>query len=259
MSASLWLGRRLAIDRPCPWAPGTLPWLSLFAVLPLLAGGCDAGDSVAYRGEINAEANQRFFAQVARRPPRRLVIDSPGGEVEAGIALGRWVFAQGVDLVVEGECLSSCANYVFTAARRKTVQPGAVVGWHGNYHHLEATGLWRDDVAARVARTGEAAATAEQAVRAQVARLVALEKEFFATVGVDERLCWIGKLPPFDVPNYYTLSAADMARFGVFGVSLPGDYPAKHDPDGGAAIPLIRLEHSARGIGAAATVFPMRR
>jgi hypothetical protein len=207
----------------------------------MLGSGCGNPDTAVYRGEINAETNQRFFAQVAGTTPRRLVVDSPGGEVEAGIVLGRWVFEQGADLVVEGECLSSCANYVFTAARRKTVRPGAVVAWHGNYHHLEATGLWRDDVAARRARTGEPEATAEQAVRAQVERLVALERAFFATIGVDERLCWVGKRPPHEVPNYFTLSAEDMARFGVFGVSLPEDYPPRHPETGDGAIPLIRL------------------
>jgi hypothetical protein len=214
----------------------------LSAVLLALATGCGGGDSVSYRGEISAEANQRFFVAVAGATPRRLVIDSPGGEVEAGIALGRWVFDHGMDLVVTGECLSACANYVFTAARRKTVRPGAVVGWHGNYHHLEATGLWRDEVAARVARTGQDAATAEQEVLAQVARLVALERAFFTTIGVDERLCWVGKLPPYDVPDYCTLSAADMARFGVLDVSLLEDYPTRHDKADGHNVSLITLD-----------------
>lgn len=35
-------------------------------------------------------------------------------------------------LVVEGICLSSCANYVFTAAPRKIIRANAVVGWHGS-------------------------------------------------------------------------------------------------------------------------------
>jgi len=217
------------------------PWPLLAAGLLLFAPGRGAADSVVYQGEISADANRRFFAEVAQCRPRQLVIDSPGGEVEAGIALGRWVFDLGLDLVVDGECLSSCANYVFTAARRKTVLAGSVVGWHGNYHHLAATGLWRDEVGTRAARTGEDEATAEQAVRAQVEHLVALERAFFAAIGVDEQICWIAKRPPYSVPNYYTLSAADMARFGVFAVSLPADYPEREGPDGQRDIPLIRL------------------
>ena len=36
-----------------------------------------------------------------------------------------------VDVVVDGVCLSSCANYLFTAGRHKTIRNG-VVGFHGN-------------------------------------------------------------------------------------------------------------------------------
>lgn len=212
------------------------------AAIVLAAAACEVKGDVHYRGEINAENNRRFFAQVADGTPQRMIVDSPGGEVEAGIALGHWVFTQGIDLVVDGECLSSCANYVFTAARRKTVLPGSVVGWHGNYHHLEATGLWRDDVGARVRRTGEEVARAERAVRAQVERLVAIERAFFDAIGVDQQLCWIGKQPPYAVPGYYTLSAADMARFGVFHVTLPEGYAGRAGSALDPAVLLIALD-----------------
>ena len=41
------------------------------------------------------------------------------------------VYDSGAPLVITGPCLSSCANYIFVAARRKYVIPGGVVGWHG--------------------------------------------------------------------------------------------------------------------------------
>jgi len=152
------------------------------------------------------------------------VINSGGGEVEAGIALGRWVFRQRLDVEVPGYCLSSCANYVFPAAGRKFIAPGAVVAWHGNYHHLKATGLWTDDIAARMQRHGEDAVTARDKARAEMERLVQLERAFFADIGVDEYLCWIGKMPPYNVPNYYFLSREDMAGFGVTQVQTPPGY-----------------------------------
>jgi hypothetical protein len=204
------------------FASGLLPWLLLCATcMPALAG-----NAVTYRGEISAENNRRFFAGLPRHTPAQLVIDSPGGEVQAGIELGRWVHRHRLDVVVEGQCLSSCANYVFTAGRDKIIRPGGVVAWHGNYRHLEATGGWRDDIPARMARTGEDRATAKRRVRAHMRRLVALERDFFRAIGVDQHLCWIGKQPPFNAPDYYTLSARDMARFGVTGVVAPADYGA---------------------------------
>ena len=52
--------------------------------------------------------------------------------------MGRWHF-----LSWPYRCsaiLSSCANYVFPAGYHKTIGPGAIVAWHGNYHHLKQTG-----------------------------------------------------------------------------------------------------------------------
>jgi len=196
-----------------------LPW----SVHPVSADtGLSAG--VAYfSGPISAEQNQQLFEAVKGKTVKRLIITSGGGDVEAGIALASWVFDHGLTIEVSEYCLSSCANYVFPAGRRKTIGPGAIVAWHGNYIHLKQTGLWRDDIAARMERHGEDAATAEVHVREEVDRLVRLERDFFARVGVNEYLCWVGKMPPYKAPDYYFLSRQDMARFGVSQVqTMPG-------------------------------------
>lgn len=198
--------------------------LSLPLATPAVADIRLAAGTVYYAGPISAGLNQQLFTAVKGNTVKRLVITSSGGEVEAGIALGLWVFDRGLDVEVTDYCLSSCANYVFPAGRRKSITPGAVVAWHGNYHHLQHTGLWRDDIASRMARHGEDAATAEVHVREFVDRLVNLERDFFAHIGVNEFICWIGKLPPYNAPNYYFLSRHDMARFGVAPVQTPPDY-----------------------------------
>lgn len=182
-------------------------------------------DVLIYRGEINAERNASLFARAQAITPEQLRITSGGGAVKAGIALGHWVYEQNLTLVVEEYCLSSCANYVFPAAPRKRLLPGALVAWHGNYRHLLETGLWREDAAARMQNRGEDRATALVRARQFTEQLVSLEEDFFERIGVDDRLCWFGKLPPHAVPDYYTLSVADMARFGVTNVSAPSDYP----------------------------------
>ena len=179
---------------------------------------------VHYQGHISAEHNRQFFAAVAGQTHQRLSITSSGGEVAAAIALGEWVFSQQLDLEVPDYCLSSCANYVFPAAHQKLVHAGAIVAWHGNYRHLQQTGLWREDIDARMQRHGEDEQTATRKARAQLEELVGLERAFFAHIGVDEYLCWIGKLPPYNVPDYYFLSVHDMARFGVERVQVPPDY-----------------------------------
>jgi hypothetical protein len=216
--------------RPVPW---TATWAAILIACLSLPAGSDsaAGDATAvYRGAISAENNAGFFARVADLPVRLLLIDSGGGDVAAAIELADWVHARQLDIAVTGVCLSSCANYVFPAARHKEIRAGAIVAWHGNYHHLAHTGLWRDDVLLRMQRDGEDRQTATRYVQSQVARLVALERDFFARIGVDEQVCWIGKQPPYNVADYYFLSAADMARFGISRVQVPAGYTAT-DPD----------------------------
>ena len=222
--------------------------IALFILaLPLAAGHARAeislaGNSVHYSGSITAENNQLLFKTVKQRDINRLVITSSGGEVVAGIALGTWVAEHGIDIEVPAYCLSSCANYVFPAADTKSIAPGAVVAWHGNYHHLQQTGLWRDEIATRMLRHDEDAATAEARVREQVDRLAGLEEDFFTRIGIDEYLCWIGKMPPYSVPNYYFLSANDMARFGVSGVKTPPDYKQTDVSGFDVDIRYIKLE-----------------
>lgn len=203
---------------------------------------------IRYQGPLSAAPVARLLEAVQGLTVRELVITSSGGEVAAGIRLGSWVSSRQVDVRVVDYCLSSCANYVFTAGRRKRIDPGAVVAWHGNYHHLRATGLWQDDIPLRMRRTGEDEATARRHVLAQVEELVSREQDFFARIGVDQRLCWIGKRPPYDVPDYFFLTARDMARFGVTGIELPTAY-ADVDVSGFAVdIRLIRLDGCAGGV-----------
>lgn len=179
---------------------------------------------VRYRGDISFEKNNKLFVSVSGQDIEKLVITSPGGEVEAGIELGKWIFDNQIDVEITEYCLSSCANYVFTAAANKIIRPGAIVAWHGNYTHLQHTGLWRGDIDARMLRTGEGLETATARTRSMVDRLVSLERDFFENIGVDQFLCWVGKMPPHNAPDYYFLSAKDMARFGVTRVREPTSY-----------------------------------
>lgn len=199
-------------------------------------------DDVYYKGVISTNNNQQFFKSLLGQTPRRLLISSSGGEVMAGIELGNWVHEKKLDVVVEDICLSSCANYVFTAGVNKLIRPGAVVAWHGNYHHLLNTGLWQDEIVTRMTRYQESRQQAYAFVAKQVNQLVQLEKQFFNRIGVDESLCWIAKMPPYNVSQYYFLSVADMARFGVRQVQAADNYPASDVSHWPVSIVYIELE-----------------
>lgn len=204
-----------------------------------------SNQTVYFTGEINQAANLKFFEAVKGKTVNRLVITSAGGEVAAAIALGQWVFEQKLDVEIPGYCFSSCANYVFPAGRKKIIHKGAVVAWHGNYRHLKMTGLWIDDVALRVKKYGEDRNVAEQFVLKQVDKLVDLETAYFRLIGVDESLCWIGKMPPYNAANYYFLSAQDMARFGVDRVEVPDGYKNTDVSGFPESVVFIRLQEKS--------------
>ena len=75
-----------------------------------------------------------YFIRYAEKHPdlTTIVVTSYGGEVLQWLKLADWVQQRGLDLVVQDFCLSSCANYLFTAARHKIIRPGSIVAWHGD-------------------------------------------------------------------------------------------------------------------------------
>ncbi|MBI5271827.1 MAG: hypothetical protein HY856_19355 [Burkholderiales bacterium] len=169
------------------------------------------GDTVLLHGDITLAAAQQFAAATAEPGVRLVRLRSPGGDVGAALDIGERMVAQGMDVEVVGPCFSSCANYLFIAGRRKVIRPGAVVGWHGNVRHLLL-----------LQQQGEAPVShgALPGARALAER----ERRFFTALGVDESVCWIGKMPPYRVFNLYFLPVEAMARFGIHGISAPADY-----------------------------------
>ncbi len=91
------------------------------------------GDSLYYKGDIRAKYfNQlkSLYAKAATKP-RRLIVTSGGGSLSVGRAFGNWLVDQQLDVQVHQFCLSSCANYIFTAGKRKFLERDAVLAWHG--------------------------------------------------------------------------------------------------------------------------------
>lgn len=173
-----------------------------------------AGDAVVFDGQINARAVETFLRLLQDAKATRLVITSRGGSVSAALDMALAIHERGLDVDVPSACWSSCANYIFPAARRKTVgRPGAVA-WHGNMTHV----LY-------LQQTGQANWNEEQMEGAR--QLARREAEFFQRIGVDGFLCWFAKIDPYKVEDFYSLSVEDMERFGVRQVTVREASPAK--------------------------------
>ena len=112
--------------------------LAASSMVMLLACANDDGvwltdDAIYYRGDLSEARNQRVYDlyEEAVQKPNLLVISSGGGEVHLGLDLGNFIWDEQLDVSVPGYCLSSCANYIFTAGRRKLLGKHAVLGFHG--------------------------------------------------------------------------------------------------------------------------------
>lgn len=176
-----------------------------------------ANEALLFTGPITADSADKFLGALASQPVERILISSGGGGVEPAIRMAVEIHRRGLDVEVIGPCFSSCANYIFPAGKRKTIGGAGIVAWHGNMRHL----LY-------LHQTGAKLQTPEHL--ADIQRLQSLEAAFFRSIGVDELICWAGKLPPYNVRNMFFLSVADMARFGVDQMAARADYAAPAAP-----------------------------
>ncbi|MCH7833905.1 MAG: hypothetical protein IH911_02340 [Proteobacteria bacterium] len=189
------------------------------------------GAELRYHGHISHEANARLFALAATSAtkPRRLVVTSQGGNVEAGMELGEWVFDEGLDVYVPEYCVSSCANYVFPAGKRKFLNDSAMLFWHGgalqelpDVESLCDEVDWREEML--VCDEAQLLALRDSTV----ARIKVREAAFFATIKVDQNITVLGQYPDYDCMRsggysgwYYSIQ--DMETMGVTDIVVYGD------------------------------------
>jgi len=193
------------------------------------------GDTLVYRGDLTADGLQRLQAAYPAAEPvaRWLQIDSGGGEVNVAMDFGEWILSGGLAVRIANRCLSACANYVFPAARVKVIEQGAVVAWHGSAIQSEAASRAAIDAVIAADVLPATDPREREAVRsrlvdetlAYLARAEARQAAFFRRLGVDERITRIGLEHPA-VTDFWFVSVATMARFGIDRVVAPANYAA---------------------------------
>ncbi|MNM27462.1 hypothetical protein D3C81_379540 [compost metagenome] len=103
-----------------------------------ITGMEEASMELVLIGFINAGMAQSVIDATKRYPVRAVIIDSNGGDIDSAMDIAEILRVKKLDLIVDGRCLSACANYLFPAAARKTVLPGSVVGVHNaSVHYVD--------------------------------------------------------------------------------------------------------------------------
>jgi hypothetical protein len=193
------------------------------------------GTTVAYAGKITDRNIERFMDTVKGKKVSTLVISSSGGEINEGMEMGEWVFDNHVDVVVERMCMSSCANYVFTAGRQKTIRANSIVAWHGSI--LQKSGMSDADVRAAATKAYDQLPDGEkrkidledfvkqtiQRMREYQVNSTTRQAQFFRKIGVEEYVCRVGN-EKYGAKDFFLLSVRDMAQFGILNVQAPENY-----------------------------------
>lgn len=176
-----------------------------------------------YIGSLDKESNQGLFAlyDSLNTKPTTLAIRSRGGDVVLGMELGEWVHAHRLNVKVMEFCLSSCANYVFSAGARKIVSSHAMVGFHGG---LSSS---RDPIDATGIKGYESLTDTQKAdINAQLKQVFQLQAEreaaFFNRVGVRQDLTTYGQQERFAnvVRDGWTFTQKCFGHFGVDNIEV---------------------------------------
>jgi hypothetical protein len=177
----------------------------------LIASLSDDSTKLRYSGQI-VESND--VVKLFSHPNlREIVMSSGGGSVKAAIQLANIIRERKILLTIDGVCLSSCANYLFTAARRKRLLPGSLLAIHGSLSTNPSPELRHSDEAL-------------------------VERAFISKLGIDARLysLWdnyadylkssgkldsvLGQNPPAGCSKarLWAPSRTDLEVFGVMGI-----------------------------------------
>ena len=206
------------------------------AELSSIVGATAPEKSLTFTGLITLESVTAFINGAGDGKYARIVLDSPGGNVADALVLGNWIVDHELDVEVKKDCVSSCANYLFAAGRRKIIDDGAVIVWHGSIgqKNFRERGARCDQRIRELERSSgdpldkprEDLAN-ERAWCAWYPTVVAAERAFFTRVGLDEYITRMGQEPK-NFEAIWTVPVSVMNRMGLNNVEVRATY-ASHD------------------------------
>ncbi|HEY7886244.1 MAG TPA: hypothetical protein VIC08_14965 [Cellvibrionaceae bacterium] len=235
-------------------------WLLLLAVTLLAVGvgvnywhyhqltapyvGFNAAGELVLRGQLTPQLLQQFttFEQSHDLRHRRLRVKSPGGLTMVGMRIGVLVHKLQMDVEVDEFCVSSCANFIFTAARKKYVRHNSGLIFHGgslqeNMEEKRADkSLWgetRHEASVVPLSVADQQLLRELLPAPPKGQAPKLEREqemdFFRYLGVNPLITIYGQLGSYQqayetthhIGFHYTI--ADLEKFGVTEVHFLGE------------------------------------
>lgn len=173
-------------------------------------------NTVRIDGNIGKDSD-KAFARVFDTGVRRVELNSGGGDVRAALRIAEQIRDAGLEVVVDGYCLSSCANYLFTSGSTRTLR-GGLVGFHGNIGEC-ARREGGAEAWARKWAPKDASPSVLAADSARYAALIADERAYFAATSIDMAIFFDTCAPDKGINDGVTYSfllpsADTFARYG---------------------------------------------
>jgi hypothetical protein len=198
------------------------------------------GEAVArYDGPITPRGLSALLQVLDRTGAKVLRIRSVGGDVWTGIQMGNAVFERRLSVQVFDYCLSSCANYVFTSAYRKTIEKNTIVAWHGGSLQKSSRERLEQLIQMSNDQGDEALDPADRARLYGSYRNVMAQANLFTKSNVKEYLTRAGQ-EPIDYGGFWTLDLEDMAFLGVNNVDAEHGYGANSFCESWNSLRLIK-------------------
>ena len=144
-----------------------------------------------------------------------VILNSGGGDTYDGVQIGRVLHSAGVEIRVRGFCLSSCANYLFTAGQKKIIEDG-IVGFHGNTIAAVHLSGGVDQMVTTSIPWYLKLMVDKEELKRRLEATISWEKDFFSDLGISQTLFDQTQLPDkgtgdgksydFLLPNAETLA-----------------------------------------------------
>lgn len=165
-------------------------------------------------GEIVDGDFDSYQKAIAGMQIKIVSVNSIGGVVDEAIKIGDDIFSKKYNVEVFEKCISSCANYIFTAGINKIIDRKSIVVWHGSPSKLCAHTLPKIQISSM---------SEIQALEYQeyLKKIEIASDEFFSRIKVDPRITCLNSMYINLYAHYdgYTMWPEAMAQFGVFGVT----------------------------------------
>lgn len=192
-----------------------------------------SAEVAVFNGKIVDKSVDKFLTDYgARSDLTEFSVASEGGEVLAAIRLARWIKRKNLNVRVRTICYSGCANYLFVAGKKKIIETGAFVAWHGDADQKDLRELVAAYAVVLEKRKGGQRLTRSEKKFLKEYRLRFLgvskaqreQADFYRTVAVDPRAGRFGQEPVNYPSDGWTFTVPALELLGIKNVIAPENY-----------------------------------